>query len=146
MTAIIPATIAKPIAFPSEAVSETVVPIIADELAVDKRDSLTEKRSYASTCNSCTIGGTAMLMCSCRNNAGVWGSSSIWLDTYIANVNGVLRWQLHGGYGSSCSFKSFYGSTSTLRCSTMSGLQVDSSIDLNQKIHNINGQLQCHLP
>lgn len=71
-----------------------MVPIIADELSVEKREGVIAKRSYVDTCNSCTIGGTAVLMCSCRNDAGVWGSTSLWLDTYIINDNGVLRWQL----------------------------------------------------
>jgi hypothetical protein len=54
-----------------------------------------QKRSYQTSCTSCGIsdnGNDPFMECSCRNSAGNWGTSRLYLNNCIANVNGEMQW------------------------------------------------------
>jgi hypothetical protein len=54
-----------------------------------------QKRSYQTSCTNCGIsdnGNNPFMECSCRNSAGNWGTSRLYLNNCIANVNGEMQW------------------------------------------------------
>jgi len=73
---------------------------------------------------------------------GVFQSSAIDLDSYIANHEGQLDWALGGNFVASSSNLQFNGaSTLQALCRTSSGSEVPASINLDDCIANVDGHL-----
>jgi len=123
--------------------------------------NLNRRNNYAQTCYGYQLSGTT-LSATCRTINGNWISSSINLQSIVGNTNGQLtmrrramtneqmemeRREMHkragytSGYANSCSSISLSGTVLSATCNDMNGYPHQTTIDLNNRISNINGQL-----
>ncbi|KAM7203433.1 Cyanovirin-N [Naviculisporaceae sp. PSN 640] len=122
--------------YPALAVAESSNPTAQQDEEVGKLG----KRSYMSSCTACILrNDNPRLFCACPNKAGKGIISNIDLNTCIGNRNGTLIWQRDGNFKRTC-FTAFLANGHELfaNCRT-SGNSTDTRIDLNEKIHNIDG-------
>jgi hypothetical protein len=98
--------------------------------------------NFAASCNGIALGGST-LSASCYNIAGQAQSTSLDLNTCVTNGNGVVSFQVNGGYGASCTGCALSGTVMSCQCYDVAGQAKPTSIDLNQGISNCNGVLTC---
>ena len=77
----------------------------------------------------------------CKDRSGNYHDSEIELDNYIANIDGVLKWQPNGNFAASSHNGSLVGSVLKCQSATRTGEFRDASINLDEKISNFNGKL-----
>ncbi|KAK3290493.1 uncharacterized protein B0H64DRAFT_436726 [Chaetomium fimeti] len=103
------------------------------------------KRSFWTSCNSCSIGGSGdnpYLLCMCRRTNGLYSNAQLYLNTCLANRNGKLSWARNGNFGRSCwghrveSDGWFVSTCSRSGGSTMNGIPL-------KHVHNRDGALVC---
>lgn len=82
----------------------------------------------------------------CRDVRGDYYWSWLSLDLGIANNNGDLTWQPHGGYSSSCDCIFTDLTYLNCACRRVDGSWKHATIDLNQMISNQNGVLAFDFP
>ncbi|KAM7192601.1 Cyanovirin-N [Naviculisporaceae sp. PSN 640] len=134
MAVMIPAVIANPVALDNSAVEERSI----------------AKRSYILTCSGCSIGGgisgNRYLSCDCNKPGGGTNPSTLDLDKCIVNDKGVAKWRANGGFSATCGNAGLSGGRYyNVYCYKPDGSQQFTWFDLDEKIHNINGNLQCHV-
>ncbi|KLO08358.1 Cyanovirin-N [Schizopora paradoxa] len=103
---------------------------------------------FVSTCTDTTVNtSNVVLTTTCRNAAGDPITSSISLNSCIANANGQVVFRVGGNFANSCPGRAFlFTSTSAemfAQCDNDSGQLVSSTIDLNSVFTNNNGILTC---
>ncbi|KAJ7320959.1 Cyanovirin-N [Mycena albidolilacea] len=103
---------------------------------------------FVATCTNTSVNiSNVVLTTTCRNSVGGLVTSSISLNSCIANANGQLVARFNGGFSASCPGVTFIGTgtTATLigQCHNNGGTLVTSSIDLNVVFTNNNGLLTC---
>ncbi|KAM7186130.1 Cyanovirin-N [Naviculisporaceae sp. PSN 640] len=144
VAAIAPSVFGTPVATPEAAIVDStgsVEPVAAENPLA--------KRSFYDTCQDCYWKGMASswtMECRCRNKSGDWPWTSINLNNCLANANGQLVWRRNGGAGGSCiagdmGYRNSVGGWWVW--ATCAPLKYDSSINLNERIHNQNGVLAC---
>ena len=83
------------------------------------------------------------LECDCKTKAGSWQRSSVYLDERIANCNGSLVFTFPGAFSISSTDIKLEGTQLKARCRDRQGsYQDDASIELNNYIANIDGELK----
>ncbi|KAM7186171.1 Cyanovirin-N [Naviculisporaceae sp. PSN 640] len=123
LAVMIPTVIATPVALDN---SVTV--------AVEERGI--EKRSYTPN---------HILNCFCEKPGVGLVHTSLDLNKCIVNDHGIPRWRVNGGFSGTCGTAGFNGRLYQLNCKKPNGDFVWTPFDLNERIHNINGNLQCHI-
>lgn len=96
---------------------------------------------YNSTCFSSSF-SNYQLTAYCNSTNG-FVNTSLNLNLCIRNDNSQMIAEKNGNFGSTCSNCNLFGSSLKSTCSAMNGSSVNSSIDLNLSIANVNGSLQC---
>ena len=98
--------------------------------------------SFSHTSREIHISPKGILTASCSKFDGNWVNSSINLNNYISNEDGVLTW---GGSGFADNSKDLYVEESMLKakCQKRDGSWNDSSINLDYFIGNDNGTLEA---
>ncbi|KAK4209238.1 Cyanovirin-N [Rhypophila decipiens] len=127
--------------------------VLATPVAVSESSSLEErgnimKRSYVGTCEECTLGHNGFLKCQCKKKDGKKVSSTLYLNDCFVNVDGFVYWRRGGSFLSnySCIVWDYSHPIMWTTCNTNTkGMSRDTKINLDEKIHNIDGQLQCHV-
>ncbi|KAJ7272384.1 Cyanovirin-N [Mycena rebaudengoi] len=103
---------------------------------------------FVATCTNTSVNiSNVVLTTTCRTSTGGQITSSIGLDSCIANANGQLVARQSGGFSASCPGIVFVGTSTSAtlngRCTNASGTVVSSSINLNDVFTNNNGILTC---
>ncbi|KAF8146235.1 Cyanovirin-N [Mycena galopus ATCC 62051] len=103
---------------------------------------------FVSTCTGTSVDvSDAVLTSTCRTEAGGEITSSIGLDSCIANSNGVLVALSNGDFSASCPGITFIGTSTSAtllgQCDNEAGQLVTSTIDLNTVLTNNNGIMTC---
>ncbi|KLO10855.1 Cyanovirin-N [Schizopora paradoxa] len=105
---------------------------------------------FDNSCHSISLNPSiAVLTATCLDTAGTASvTSSISLNSCIANTNGMLEAKAGGDFAASCSSLSFSQSSGepelTARCPNTAGTATfTTSIDLNSVLSNSNGFLTC---
>ncbi|XP_065886623.1 uncharacterized protein [Dysidea avara] len=89
----------------------------------------------------------SFLKAECADYSGHYRESKINLNSYIANVDGQLKWAAGGNFfASSSNLRCVGASTLEATCRKINGQQIISRIDLNDAITNRNGHLLGLLP
>ena len=83
----------------------------------------------------------SQLKARCKDRAGSYHDAAIELNSYIANIDGVLKWQANGNFIASTRNVSLTSATLKCQSKTRSGAWRDTSINLDEKISNFNGKL-----
>ncbi|KLO08355.1 Cyanovirin-N [Schizopora paradoxa] len=103
--------------------------------------------NFAESCPDISLGSSDVLTAACFNNAGALVTSSISLDSCIANTNGKLVAKSGGAFDHSCTDVVFESSGSsaelTAQCNNDKKQAVTTTIDLNSVLTNNNGFLTC---
>jgi len=100
---------------------------------------------FSKSCDYPEMKGSVLLS-SCRRMNGSYNNTSIDLNKYISNVNGLLKWDCSGGFIESCEKIRLSSSLKTRHtemnadCEIL-GYLVEDGIDLDQHIANIDGVL-----
>jgi hypothetical protein len=82
---------ASPVAAPASSDVETRD---SADLASDTA-AVVQKRSYQTSCTNCGISNAdnnPFMECQCRNSAGNWGTTRLYLNACIVNNNGQMQW------------------------------------------------------
>ncbi|TLS24272.1 hypothetical protein PpBr36_08848 [Pyricularia pennisetigena] len=104
-------------------------------------------RSYTRSCQGCYLSDTKYLFCYCSDAGGRRVGTEIDLDWCVTNQGGRLVAKANGNFSRSCNHERWVeGSTNVLTasCGDGRGGVRDSSINLDDFIHNNNGLLTCH--
>ena len=101
---------------------------------------------FTQTCRDIDLRRGSVLEAVCRSVSGRPSRDRINLNDYIANIDGDLRWQRNGNFSASsrnCDLDRYRGNT-ILRCDTQrrNGTWTSSSVNLDDRIANINGTLR----
>ena len=97
--------------------------------------------NFSQTCNSLRYSNGA-LFASCRKRNGSYSLTVINLNAIISNRNGSLVWDaINGKYLNTCRNNRFGGTTLGASCAKPNGTYLLTSIDLNERIANIDGRL-----
>jgi len=97
--------------------------------------------NFSQSCNNSSIQGST-LYSTCRRINGSYNDTSINLNSVIENIDGSLKWQPSNFIGS-CRYTSLTRSSiMTAQCRTRSQRYVNTSINLDDHIANINGVLK----
>ncbi|KAM7218472.1 Cyanovirin-N [Rhypophila decipiens] len=139
-------------------VSATAVP--EEAAAVSEPRSVIGKRSFLQSClgpandpASFSLSNGRILNGECRRNNGSWRPNSIDLNGCITNNDGYLQWRSNGGYKGSCPNvglrHTHHGDEGINQvylwadCYTASGGMRRTEVQLNDRIHNWDGQMVC---
>lgn len=96
---------------------------------------------FSLTCKKVSVSGS-VLSASCAKINGEYQDTSINLDPYIANLDGKLSWKGVNFY-QTCKDTGLSGSsTLTGKCAKINGSYIPASINLDQHIANLDGNLQ----
>ncbi|KAJ3123657.1 hypothetical protein HK098_001772 [Nowakowskiella sp. JEL0407] len=98
--------------------------------------SLTSRNIYLDVC----LDGIT-LFAECRKRNGIYVAGTINLDSAIANIDGKLQQQKFGSFSFSSSDIQLVGTMLMARCRKVDGEFVNSSLDLDVFIENIDGKL-----
>ena len=77
----------------------------------------------------------------CKDRAGSFHDSAVELNNYIANIDGLLKWQPNGNFVASSRNVILAGAVLKCQSKTRKGAWRDTSINLDEKISNYNGKL-----
>jgi CVNH domain len=103
---------------------------------------------FTKTCSNITINDNGLLMADCRTENGEIAEVSYNLNDRVGNEDGRLLWG--GGRFSETSHCKlhYYTETTTLQCDTQKrdGSRASSSLNLDERIANINGSLRYRTP
>jgi hypothetical protein len=111
--------------------------VIAFDLSVGKALALGQ---FSRTCQGSVVNGST-LSAKCQTTSGNFVPSSINLNPYIENVDGVLKWQ-SGNFIETCRSTALTGpSIMSAQCKTRAQQWVSTKINLDEHIANINGKL-----
>jgi hypothetical protein len=103
--------------------------------------------NFSASCRDIRLQGTASLSAICKNASNRpsdVNGPSLNLSLYISNYNGRLVWSSQGGFKHTC-YNSIVVFPATLlsTCKNNNGGQNNVSINLNERISNINGVLKA---
>ena len=88
----------------------------------------------------------SVLTANCRDIEGSYHVSTLDLNNWIANIDGSLRWAHNGKFYDSSSDTSLIdGVTLKANCRKIDGSRVSSTLNLDEKIGNLNGKLEVRL-
>ena len=96
--------------------------------------------AFSKTSTNLTLNGS-VLSADCKDKQGNPQHSSIDLNKYISNQDGVLCWTNGGNFAASAVELSLIGATLHAMCRKINGVFAVSSINLDERISNINGVL-----
>ncbi|TKW51736.1 hypothetical protein CTA1_10606 [Colletotrichum tanaceti] len=101
-------------------------------------------RSFAASCRSCKIDYISILSCECRNTIGQWVLAGLDISSCFTNDQCWLRWRQGGGAFQSCrNARVVDGFTLTAECRAGDGVWCGNRINLDENIHNSNGNMVC---
>ncbi|KAM7188059.1 Cyanovirin-N [Naviculisporaceae sp. PSN 640] len=152
IAAFAPSVFATPVAAPEADTPDQEVTLSSEPLVLN--GTAIEKRSFIKTCQSCREkwDNAWVLECECKVSDRNWPWTGIDLNTCIGNEDGRLVWRRNGNARDSCRPQGMgeYGDLNEYlliaACDGKDGYtNFGQRINLNEKIHNINGKLQCHL-
>ena len=84
----------------------------------------------------------SVLTANCRDSNGSYNVSTLDLNNWIANIDGSLRWAENGKFYDSSSGTSLTdGVTLKAKCRNIDGWYVNSTLNLDEKIANVDGKL-----
>jgi hypothetical protein len=133
-----------------------------DDESRDEQVTFSRRNNYGATCRSYSLKGT-VLSATCQTEQGNWIPTSINLESIVGNTNGQLTMRRRAmtnqelaeekrqmqkrahyttNFAESCSDIHLSGTTLSSTCKDYSGQEHQTSIDLNNRISNINGQLK----
>jgi hypothetical protein len=96
---------------------------------------------FSQSCYSTSISGSTLTSTCYKADGRTPNTSSIDLNSVIENVDGVLKWQ-PANYIETCRYMKIEGASEMAgQCKTRDQRWVDTSIDLDDHIANINGTL-----
>ncbi len=96
---------------------------------------------FSQTCLDTRVSGSTLTSSCYKVDGSTINMSSIDLNEWIANIDGNLKWR-RGNYIETCRYmKMVSGSDMEGQCKTRDQRWVDTSIDLDDHIANINGTL-----
>jgi hypothetical protein len=101
---------------------------------------------FTQSCRDIDLRRGSVLEAVCRSASGRPSRDRLNLNDYIGVVNGDLRWERNGNFSDrtrNCALDRYRGDT-ILRCDTQRrhGSWTSSSLNLDERITNINGTLQ----
>ena len=97
--------------------------------------------AFSRSSNDITLSGS-VLTANCRDIEGSYHVSTLDLNNWIANIDGSLRWAHNGRfYDSSKDTSLIDGATLKADCRKIDGSYVNSTLNLDDKIANLNGKL-----
>ncbi|KAM7215455.1 Cyanovirin-N [Rhypophila decipiens] len=136
-----------PVAAPSPGLS-TNGPLVFS--AAHDSEGGVEKRSYTGSCKDCNVyywNNDITLECACSDKAGRTVYNQLPLTTCLGNSDGQLYWGKNGGFQGSCRQPSLNGQKYfKAECRNNAGVwALTREINLEEKIHNDNGWLVCHV-
>ena len=115
-----------------------------DAISTKGLDSTIEKRSYAGTCWNCALFtnpyGSVGMTCDCWTMSGREQRSSIFPSFHIGNGFGRLVWD-SSDFQRSCRAYGWTNPILSAECNNGSGGWVRTSINLDERIHNSDGNL-----
>ena len=83
------------------------------------------------------------LTAECQTMSGDWKPSRLDLNACISTIDGEMRWQQNGRFGdSSKEIRLDTPPILTAKCRNKAGVYCDSSINLDDRIGNIDGELR----
>ncbi|EPX63924.1 hypothetical protein D187_005057 [Cystobacter fuscus DSM 2262] len=99
--------------------------------------------NFSQSCSGIAFLNDRYLTAYCKRADGTSVYSEIDLSKYLVNDDGNLRWQVGGGFHTSCNFKIFGAVDSELyfNCRKKDGSYKETSLVLDERIVNINGVL-----
>ncbi len=98
--------------------------------------------NFSQSCSKITLDGSR-LSANCSRSNGSVRRASIDLDQYIQNNQGQLQWLPNGNFNHSCkNIRLVNNHRLRANCSRSDGTTTDTSIDLNDRIENKQGDLQ----
>ncbi|KAI9149618.1 hypothetical protein HJFPF1_11673 [Paramyrothecium foliicola] len=115
---------------------------------LEARNSI-QKRSFWSSCRNCDVTPVGQLICECRQSNGNWRQIGFPLNDCLSNQGGVLHWQHGGNFMASCHIQGRGNPLwkplphLSVYCGDGRGGQTLNLINLDQEIHNWDGQLIC---
>ncbi|KAM7205205.1 Cyanovirin-N [Naviculisporaceae sp. PSN 640] len=138
-------TVGTPVPVPPE---ENITVDFAPAETEDELASPIQKRSYAGSCDSCSLQGGSRdhLNCRCRAENQSWIWTQINLNLCLMNDDSWLRWKYNGNFIHGCIVISLAGTTLSAECRDHSLDYYWTSINLDANIHNWNGILNCVVP
>ncbi|KAF8074633.1 hypothetical protein FPV67DRAFT_1474298 [Lyophyllum atratum] len=90
--------------------------------------------------------GIAIIQATCRTTTGASKTTTINLDQCYGNDNGNMNCRSGGGFGGSCSVDNSLSTGNTIlavTCKNTSGGSVQSQVDVNTCVGNLDGTLAC---
>ncbi|KAM7191492.1 Cyanovirin-N [Rhypophila sp. PSN 637] len=119
---------------------------VAVSSSLEERGKIMQ-RSYVGTCEQCSLSWDGDLKCQCKKKDGKKVSSTLDLNGCFVNLDGFVYWRRNGGFlnGMSCIVSDYSHPYMLASCKPISGPLKDSIINLDEKIHNMDGKLECHV-
>ena len=105
-------------------------------------EDLTIRLAFSESYNSGKVVGTSVQNASCKTRNGAYVASSIDLGLCYKNSDGVLIYQMNGGF-LNCKDFSVSGSSLKAKCKSMNNGSIKNTINLDTYIGNDNGVLKC---
>ncbi|KAJ7246491.1 Cyanovirin-N [Mycena rebaudengoi] len=123
--------------------------IVVGLLAVGVRAAPINERAanggFTASCSNISVNTSNwVLTATCRTANGGSETSSIGLNSCVANANGILVARNGGGFSASCRFIGVSNAELSAVCGTGNGGgELGSTLDLNSVLTNRNGLLSC---
>ncbi|KAF5493830.1 Cyanovirin-N [Colletotrichum fructicola] len=116
---------------------------VASSASIAVRDDEISLQSFASSCRNCRMNYVSILSCECHNTIGQWVLANLDLGTCFTNDHCWLRWHGGGAFQTCRNPQIVDGFTLTAECASGDGVWCNNRINLNENIHNLNGNMVC---